>query len=64
MHEASRGQSALVTQAAGQLELEPSHRKGAQLGLPAEPSGEAVQAPRLPVTSQASQLRPQALLQQ
>jgi hypothetical protein len=48
----------------GQLALAPLHKYGVQLGLPLEPADTTVHAPRLPATLHASQLPPQAVLQQ
>jgi hypothetical protein len=57
-------QSALVTQALGQVVVTPSQRYGAQLGLPTELSGTAVHVPTLPDTLQASHAFTQPVLQQ
>ncbi len=57
-------QSVSSTQEVEQVVLDPSQRYGEQDGLPAEPSGTTEQVPSLPASSQASQLSPQAVLQQ
>jgi hypothetical protein len=54
----------VVTQVGGQALLDPSQRYGVQLGLPDDASGRGVQLPRLPATSQPSQLPVHAPSQQ
>jgi hypothetical protein len=51
-------------QVLGHAEPRPLHKKGAQVGLPGEPSGTAAQLPSLPAMLQALQLAPHAWLQQ
>ena len=48
----------------GQVLVTPSQRYGAQTGLPTDPSGTALQVPKLPAKLQASQASAQVLLQQ
>ena len=52
-----------LVQAAGQDAEEPLHRNGAQVGLPALPAATGLHVPTLPVTLQALQEPPQAVLQ-
>ncbi len=57
-------QSPLLVHEVGQIACEPSHTYGVQLGLPADPAATTVHVPRLLATLHASQLEPQAALQQ
>jgi hypothetical protein len=54
----------LLVQVVGQEAEEPLHRNGEQVGLPALPEATRLHVPTLPVTLQASQEPPQAVLQQ